>query len=113
MPTLAVAPTEKGNVVYVLDPATSTVHARVIETGMHTADGGVEVTQGLTAGEVMVVRGIEPLTDGAPVHVNSTLTEQQAVQPPPDAGVTSAPVQPIEGSGASAGSAVPAAGSGK
>nr|HEX4315969.1 efflux RND transporter periplasmic adaptor subunit [Kofleriaceae bacterium] len=102
VPTLAVAPTDKGEVVWILDPKTNTVHSQIIQTGMHTSDGGVEVTKGVAAGDVMIVRGIEPLVDGAPVKVGSTLTEQQAVQPPPDAGVTAPPVTPIEGSGSSA-----------
>ncbi len=98
VPSLAIAPTETGNVVYILDPKTNTVHVQTVETGMHTSDGGVELTKGVTAGQVMIVRGIEPLTEGAPVKIGSTLSEQQALAPPPDAGVASAPVTPIGGS---------------
>jgi multidrug efflux pump subunit AcrA (membrane-fusion protein) len=104
VPSLAIAPTETGSLVYIVDAKTSTVHARVVELGMHTADGGIELTRGVTAGEVMVARGIEPLSEGAPVKVGASLTEQQALQPPPDAGVAALPISPAEapGSGGSA-----------
>jgi RND family efflux transporter MFP subunit len=77
VPTLAVQPTEKGNVVYVVDDK-HIAHAKVVELGMHTAQGGVELTRGVAAGDQMVVRGIDPLTDGAPVKVNATLTLDEA-----------------------------------
>jgi RND family efflux transporter MFP subunit len=90
VPSLAVQPTEKGNVVYVLDDKQKgVVHAMRVELGMHTADGGVEITRGFlppTAdksldkmeGLVIVVNGIDPLTDGAPVKVGATMTLEQA-----------------------------------
>jgi hypothetical protein len=59
---------------------------------MHTPDGGIELTRGVAAGDLMVVRGIEPLSDGAPVKLGSTLT------------LDAAPARP-----AAAGSAAPAA----
>ena len=68
VPSLAVQPTEKGNVVYVVDDK-HIAHARVVELGMHTPEGGVELTRGVSAGELLVVRGIEPLSDGAPVKI--------------------------------------------
>jgi multidrug efflux system membrane fusion protein len=114
VPSLAVQPTEKGNVVYVVDDK-HVAHARVVQLGMHTPDGGVELTRGVAAGDLMVVRGIEPLSDGAPVKIGSTLTLDAATAKP--AATASGP-----GSGApeSAGSAAapdvpgpePAAGSG-
>ena len=97
VPGLAIQPTEKGNVVYVVD-ANNIAHAKVVETGMHTPEGGVELTRGVSAGELLVVRGIEPLTDGAPVKVSKkeTMAEAEADQ----------------GSGAGSGSAAaPASGS--
>ena len=36
---------------------------------MHTSNGFVEVTQGLSAGNMLVVLGAEPLSDKAPVKV--------------------------------------------
>jgi RND family efflux transporter MFP subunit len=85
VPSLAVQPTEKGNIVYVVD-GQHIAHARVVQLGMHTADGGVELTRGVAAGELLVVRGIEPLSDGAPVKIGSTLTLEAATARPPTAG---------------------------
>ncbi|HMG54189.1 MAG TPA: efflux RND transporter periplasmic adaptor subunit, partial [Kofleriaceae bacterium] len=121
VPSLAVLPTEKGNVVYVVDDK-HIAHARVVELGMHTPEGGVELTRGVSAGELLVVRGIEPLTDGAPVKISSTTT-LEAASAPIDAGVApgAAPVAPGSGaepaavgsgSGDAAGSGRDAAGSG-
>ena len=73
VPTMAVQPTEKGNVVYVID-AKNIAHAKVVELGMHTPDGNVEVTRGVDEGEQVVVRGIEPLTEGAPVKITDHTT---------------------------------------
>src|SRR5262245_8481444 len=109
VPSLAVQPTEKGNVVYVVDDK-HVAHARVVQLGMHTPDGGVELTRGVAAGELMVVRGIEPLTDGAPVKISSQMTLEQA-SAPGDAGVPASVALPAEGSGA--GSAEAGAGSGQ
>ncbi len=69
VPGLAISPTEKGNVVYVIDDK-NLAHSKVVETGMHTPDGGVEITRGVVAGELLVVRGIEPLSEGAPVKIS-------------------------------------------
>ena len=46
VPSLAVQPTEKGNVVYVVDDK-NIAHAKVVELGMHTPEGGVELTRGV------------------------------------------------------------------
>jgi RND family efflux transporter MFP subunit len=96
VPQIAVQPTEKGNVVYVVENGIA--HARVVETGMHTGDGGVELTRGVNEGEQIVVRGIDPLTDGAPVRVGSTISLDDAMKPPAD---TPPPV--FTGSGAGSG----------
>jgi len=104
VPSLAVLPTEKGNVVYIVDDK-HIAHTRVVELGMHTAEGGVELTRGVKAGELLVVRGIEPLTDGAPVKLGSTLTLDAAAAPH-DAGVASPapPGAPEPGAASPAGS---------
>jgi len=77
VPGLAIQPTEKGNVVFVVDDK-NIAHAKIV--GMHTPEGGGELTRGVAAGEMLVVRGIEPLTDGAPVKVSKkeTMTEAEA-----------------------------------
>jgi RND family efflux transporter MFP subunit len=69
VPTLAVQVTENGNVAYVVEGNRAKV--RPIALGMHTGDGEVEVTRGLAAGDQLVVRGIELLSDGAPVKVTN------------------------------------------
>jgi RND family efflux transporter MFP subunit len=114
VPSLAVAPTEQGNVVYVVDEK-KLAHARVVQLGMRTPEGGVELRSGVAAGELMVVRGIEPLSEGAPVAVKQTLTLEQATAAaadpapaggdPGDAGPGAA-----AGSGAAPGSAAPGSG---
>src|SRR5262249_17847023 len=63
VPSIAVTPTEQGNVVYVVADKNQ-AHARVVQLGMHTADGGVEIPRGSQTGELLVVRGVEPLSDG-------------------------------------------------
>jgi membrane fusion protein, multidrug efflux system len=93
VPALAVQPTEKGNVVYTVD-ASNTAHLRQIQLGMYTPDGGVEVTQGLTAGDLLVVRGFEPLTEGARVQITEKTTLAAAVS-----AAASGDVPPTAGSG--------------
>src|SRR5262249_46598614 len=56
VPSLAIQPTEKGNVVYIVDDK-HIAHARVVQEGMHTPEGGIELTRGVSPGEMMVVRG--------------------------------------------------------
>lgn len=79
VPSLAVSPTEEGNVVYVVDDK-GFARARRVVLGMRTPDGGVELRSGVAVGDVMVVRGVEPLSDGAPVVVKSTLSLEQALR---------------------------------
>ena len=77
VPSLSVQPTERGNVVYTVD-AHDIAHPRNVELGMHTPEGGVEVTKGLAAGDLLVVRGFEPLSEGAPVQITDRTTLQAA-----------------------------------
>lgn len=96
VPTMAVHPTEKGNVVYIID-AKNIARAKVVDLGMHTPDGDVEITHGLDEGENIVVRGIEPLSDGAPVKI----TEHTTLEGVHDAGPPDQPpATKTEGSGA-------------
>ncbi len=87
VPSISVQPTEKGNVVYTVD-AHNVAHARNVTLGMHTPEGGVEITQGVNAGDLLVVRGFEPLSEGAPVQITdrTTLTAADA-----DGGAPAAP----------------------
>jgi RND family efflux transporter MFP subunit len=104
VPSLSVQPTEKGNVVYVVDSG-NIAHIKPVTLGMHTPDGGVEITQGLTPGDLLVVRGFEPLSEGAPVNVTDRTTLADATsdagEPPPPSGDSPA-------GSASASSAAPA-----
>lgn len=80
VPSLAVEPTEQGNVVFLIDDK-NIAHSKVVQLGMHTPEGGVEITSGVNAGDKMVMRGIEPLSDGAPVKVSKEMTLEQALTP--------------------------------
>ncbi len=68
IPRLAVRPSEKGFLAYVADGEVA--KERVLTLGMNTADGWVEVREGLSAGDRLVLRGTEPLSDGSKVRVN-------------------------------------------
>ncbi len=55
-------PSERGFLAYVVED--DKAHERVLELGLRTADGMVEVREGLKPGERLVVRGAEALKDG-------------------------------------------------
>ena len=67
IPQTAIRPSERGFLAFVVK--NDTAEQRVLTLGMRTADGQVEVKQGLTAGELLVIRGAEALRDGAKVKV--------------------------------------------
>jgi multidrug efflux system membrane fusion protein len=67
IPQTAIRPSEKGFLAYtVID---GVAKQRVLTLGMRTADGQVEVKEGLRVGEMLVIRGAEALRDGAKVKV--------------------------------------------
>jgi RND family efflux transporter MFP subunit len=68
VPRAAIRPTERGFVAYVVDG--DKARERVLSLGMNTKDGFVEVRQGLAAGDRLVVRGAEPLSEGAAVQAS-------------------------------------------
>jgi RND family efflux transporter MFP subunit len=68
IPQLAIRPTERGFVAFVVEG--DVARERVLTLGMRTPDGRAEVRSGLKAGERLVVRGAEALRDGAPVRVS-------------------------------------------
>lgn len=77
VPSISVQPTATGNVVYTVDDK-NIAHQRVVQLGMYTPDGGVELTQGVNAGETLVVEGFEALSEGAPVKISARTTLQLA-----------------------------------
>lgn len=67
VPQTAIRPSEKGFLAYVVEGGVA--RERILGLGMRTEDGSVEVRNGLKAGDNLVVRGAEALSDGAPVKV--------------------------------------------
>lgn len=67
IPQTAVRPSERGFLSFVVKDGKA--YERVVELGLRTADGRVEVRRGLQPGETLVVRGGEALRDGAPVRI--------------------------------------------
>ena len=72
VPEIAIRATERGFLAYVVDGTIA--HERAVQLGMHTANGYVEVTKGLAAGEQLVVLGGEPLSDGVTVKISQRTT---------------------------------------
>ena len=77
VPSLSVQPTDSGNIVYTVDDK-SIAHLKSVQLGMYTPEGGVEITQGLAAGDTLVVAGFEALSEGAPVQIKSRTTVEAA-----------------------------------
>jgi hypothetical protein len=59
--------TRRGFLAYVV--AGDAVHEKVLKLGLHTAEGWVEVREGLKAGDVLVTKGLEALAEGTKVRV--------------------------------------------
>ncbi|XXY51883.1 efflux RND transporter periplasmic adaptor subunit [Sorangium sp. So ce269] len=118
IPLIAVRPSERGFLAYVVDGTTA--RERVLSLGLRTPDGRVEVKAGLSAGERLVVRGAEALREGAQVRVGppGSLPEGQSAgharegagAPPPSSAGAAAPAAPAGAAPpSSAGAAAPAA----
>jgi RND family efflux transporter MFP subunit len=80
--------TDHGYVVYVVENGVAV--EKVVTLGMNTKDGQVEVRSGLKAGELLVIRGVESLTNGARVNASKVdSTDPNARETPlgaPDGG---------------------------
>jgi membrane fusion protein, multidrug efflux system len=63
IPQTAVRPSDRGFIAFVVENDAAV--ERILQLGMRTADGQVEVLTGLKAGERLVVRGAEALSTGA------------------------------------------------
>lgn len=66
IPRLAVRATERGYISYVVQAEAA--RERLLTLGMSTKDGWIEVRSGLSAGDLLVVRGAEALSEGAKVR---------------------------------------------
>lgn len=77
IPQTAIRPSEHGFLAFVVEG--DVARERVLELGLRTAEGDVEVRHGLGVGELLVVRGAEALRDGARVDLDKA---------PIDTGVT-------------------------
>jgi len=88
IPQTAVRPSERGFLAFVVEEGLA--RERVLELGLRTADGLVEVRAGLQPGESLVVRGAEALRDGAAVRVQ----DSGKATPPPAAAAAAEKTQP-------------------
>ncbi|HMI90709.1 MAG TPA: efflux RND transporter periplasmic adaptor subunit [Polyangiales bacterium] len=82
VPELAVRPSEKGFLAYVVEGGVA--RERVLNLGMHTSDGQVEVRAGLKVGEQLVVRGAEALKDGTKIKLAPRSPEEKPASAHPE-----------------------------
>ena len=76
VPEGAVLASEQGFIAYVVDGGT--VHEKPIQVGLRTGDGLVEILDGLTRDETVVVEGSDRLADGAAVRDAGALPSADA-----------------------------------
>lgn len=101
IPQTAVRPSEKGFLTYVVENGAAV--ERVVELGMHTGDGMIEVKGGLEVGEQLVVRGGEALRNGAKVVIDPEGASRagggrgKPAQPVGEASAGGSPVGPAAG----------------
>jgi RND family efflux transporter MFP subunit len=69
IPQAAARPSDRGFLAYVVQG--DTAHERVLQLGMHTSDGWVEVKDGLQVGDMLVTKGVEALAEGTKVQTGS------------------------------------------
>jgi multidrug efflux pump subunit AcrA (membrane-fusion protein) len=69
IPQTAIRPSERGFLAFVIE--NNIARQRVLTLGMRTADGQVEVTNGINPGEMIVIRGAEALREGVKVRVEA------------------------------------------
>ena len=67
IPQSAARPSDHGFLAYVVQD--DVAHEHVLQLGMNTTDGFVEVQNGLDAGTMLVTRGVEALAEGTKVKV--------------------------------------------
>jgi multidrug efflux system membrane fusion protein len=99
VPSLAVQPTATGNIVYVVDDKNA-AHVKNVQLGMYTPEGGVEVTQGLSVGDLLVVQGFEALSEGAPVKIGGRTSLQAAISSAAPTSASASPSDSVSRTGA-------------
>ncbi len=83
IPRSAARATDHGYVGYVIKG--DVADERQLNLGMSTKDGWIEVRSGIAAGDLLVVRGAEPLEKGSKVHANTvTAASINSGTPPPE-----------------------------
>lgn len=100
IPRLATRATDHGYVVYTVEAGSA--KEKVVTLGMNTKDGWVEVRSGLTPGELLVVRGVESVSNGTKVNASQV----DSLDP-------SAPATPLAPGSAAPGSAAPGSSAGR
>ncbi|CAM3115135.1 efflux RND transporter periplasmic adaptor subunit [Corallococcus soli] len=83
IPQTAIRPSERGFLAFVVTD--NKARERILELGLRTADGRVEVKEGLKPGETLVVRGAEALRDGVGVRVSES-PKPKVIGEQPEAG---------------------------
>jgi hypothetical protein len=71
----AIRPSEKGFLAYVIENGLAV--ERIVQLGLRTSEGLVEVISGLKAGEMPVTRGGEALRNGYPVRIISAYEQPE------------------------------------
>lgn len=96
IPQLAIRPGERGFIAYVVENGKA--RERILTLGMRTAEGQVEIRDGLKAGEGLVIRGAEALQDGVAVRVTRAdgmdVSQTRSAQTAPTAPAASSTAQP-------------------
>ncbi|HWE30496.1 MAG TPA: efflux RND transporter periplasmic adaptor subunit [Polyangia bacterium] len=109
IPRSAARATDHGYVAYVVEGG-DTAKEHPLTLGMSTRDSWVEVRAGLKAGDTLVVRGAEALSNGSKVHANTVTPESlNAAAPTAAAPASGTAAEPASDSSTPATPAAPAA----
>lgn len=73
IPQTAIRPSEKGFLAFVVENGLAV--ERILNPGMRTADGQIEVISGLLSGELLVIRGAEALVNGVAVRFTNSIPD--------------------------------------
>jgi membrane fusion protein, multidrug efflux system len=76
IPQTSIRPSDRGFIAFVVENGAAV--ERILNLGMRTADGQVEVLSGLKPGEMLVIRGSEALRDGVTVREGQTADAKPA-----------------------------------